>query len=64
MKKTPTQQLNEVRETLKEFWVLLNNEENRAIYVSAHIHGVTLSPEYMKKVTPLNRKLKKFMGIK
>jgi hypothetical protein len=67
MKKTVKQlenELNDVRETLKTFWELINNDENFNIYAIADNHGVRLSDAYHKKVMPLSRKLKKFMGIK
>jgi hypothetical protein len=64
MKCTSQKQLESIRKTLIEFWTLLNNSENAAIYESAYIHGVKLSDAYVKKIMPLNRKLKKFMRIK
>lgn len=57
-------ELEDVRETLKAFWQLINNKENVLIYEFAHRNGVALSRRYIKKVMPLNKKLKKFMGIK
>lgn len=62
--KSATQELKDVRQTLIEFWTLLNNDENVGIYQIAAMHGVKLSEDYVTKITPLNRKLKKFMGIK
>lgn len=62
--KSSKQELNDVRETLTKFWFLINSEENVGIYVTAAAHGHRLSQGYMKKVMPLNRKLKKFMGLK
>jgi len=56
-------ELTNIRKTLKAFWTLINNDENLSIYISAAAHGVRLNETYLKKVMPLNKKLKKFMGI-
>lgn len=63
MKSNPAKQLEEVRKDLKAFWSLLNSEENVAIYGFAHNHGIKLSDEYTRKVTPIAKRLTKFIGI-